>query len=98
MRYAREKGRLDAILADSSHEIWWGSHAPIQMDKRCITHTDVKHVLMNGQVTWFERKKDDIVHVEGGDLDGRQIRVVVGLRDAVGILRIITVIDLSDTG
>jgi hypothetical protein len=94
MKYPAEQARLRAILEDESHEIWWGRHAPEQMLERCIVEADVLRVLTMGQVTWFEMKKDDIVHVEGEDADGRKIRVVAGLRDAVRIIRIITVIEL----
>jgi hypothetical protein len=55
---------------------------------------DVLRVLTKGHVTWFEVKKDDIVHVEGKDIDERMIRIVVGLRDREITLQIVTVMKL----
>jgi hypothetical protein len=93
MRYQKEHARLHNILADKDREIRFSRHALEEMEADQITAPDVLRVLTTGQVTWFEKKKDDIIHVEGRDVDGRRIRVVVGLRDTVKVLMIITAME-----
>ena len=95
MRYTKEQARLRAILADKDHKIRFTRHAEEEMAADQITAPDVVKVLTFGQVTWFEVKKDEIVHVEGGDVDGRPIRVVVGLQDSIKVLKVITAMDRS---
>jgi hypothetical protein len=95
MKFHKEQARLVAILSNKHCVIRYSSHAVEEMQKDDITHPDVMRVLTNGQVTWFEIKRDEIVHVEGADVDGRMIRAVIGLRDALITLQVITVMDLK---
>lgn len=94
MKFHAEHHRLVTILSHKNRVIRYSKHAIEEMAADQITHADVLRVLMKGQVTWFEIKKDQIVHVEGSDIDDRRIRVVVGLRDQVVTLQIITVMKL----
>ena len=91
-RYFKEQIRVRGILAHRDHWLVWAFHARERMRQDKITDTDVRHVLTTGQVTWFEVKIDDIAHVEGRDLSGRKMRIVVALRDAAFTLKVITVI------
>ncbi|MDP2374060.1 DUF4258 domain-containing protein [Reyranella sp.] len=96
MKFHKEQARLNAILKHKNCVIRYSRHAiDDEMPADQITHADVRHVLTKGHVTWFEIKKDEIVHVEGEDVDGRMIRIVVGLRDALITLMIITVMKLK---
>ena len=93
MKFQGERTRLKNILAHTTHKIRFNSHALDEMANDDIIESDVRRMLTNGQVTWFEKKKDDIVHVEGKDVDGRRIRVVVGSRDMIKVLQVITVME-----
>lgn len=84
-------------MTDGHCVIRYSKHATEEMANDAITHADVLKVLRTGQVTWFEVKKDEIVHVEGADIDGRRIRLVVGLRDQLIVLQIITVMALTNS-
>lgn len=95
MKFHKEKARLVAILSDKKCVIRYSVHAIAEMKADDIEHADVLKVLRNGQVTLFEVKRDQIIHVEGLDSDDRSIRVVVGLRDHVVTLQIITVMELK---
>lgn len=97
MKFHAEKRRLVTILTDKNCVIRYSTHAVAEMAEDGIIHADVLKVLRNGQVTWFEVKKDQIIHVEGSDTDGRLIRLVVGLRDAAITLQVITVMALANS-
>lgn len=94
MKFHSERARLITILSHKNCVIRYSKHAVDEMKEDQITHADVMRVLTKGQVTWFEVKTDEIIHVEGGDIDDRRIRLVIGLRDAVITLKIITVMAL----
>lgn len=56
------------------------------------TANDVIHALMtNGQVVLHEQKKDLLWRVEGRDLDGGQIRVVIAVYEITIRIKVITV-------
>jgi hypothetical protein len=95
MKFHKEQARLIAILGNKNCVIRYSKHAVDEMEADGVNHADVRHVLTKGHVTWFEIKRDEIVHVEGADVDGRMIRVVIGLRDALITLQVITVMDLK---
>ncbi|TAJ96985.1 MAG: DUF4258 domain-containing protein [Reyranella sp.] len=97
MKFHEEQRRLVTILTDRHCVIRYSKHATVEMANDAITHADVLKVLRTGQVTWFEIKKDEIIHVEGADIDGRRIRLVVGLRDQAITLQIITVMALTNS-
>lgn len=94
-KFHKELARLHSILRSKGWQIRYSRHALDEMQIDHIYHADVMEVLTKGHVTWFEVKKDDIIHVEGRDLDGRNIRLIVGLRDAVITLKIVTAFELK---
>jgi hypothetical protein len=94
MKFYAEHRRLVTILSNKKCVIRYSRHAVDEMAADEIIHVDVLRVLTKGHVTWFEVKKDDIVHVEGKDIDERMIRIVVGLRDREITLQIVTVMKL----
>lgn len=97
MKFHAEHHRLVTILSDKHCVIRYSKHAVDEMANDAIQHADVLRVLRVGHVTWFEVKKDEIIHVEGKDIDDRLIRVVVGLRDHLITLQIITVMKLQNS-
>jgi hypothetical protein len=62
------------------------------MAERNIGAAAIKHVLTTGQVTLEETAKKDICwRVEGTDLDGRRIEVVVAVYEGAIKIKVITV-------
>ena len=49
-----------------------GRHGPKEMAADGILEADARRVLRMGSVTWIETKKDELWHVEGKDVDGRE--------------------------
>lgn len=64
------------------------------MAKDAIIEADVRHVLERYGVCWVEWRRDEIWHVEGNDIDGRSIRVVVTVDCARAIVKVITAMTL----
>jgi hypothetical protein len=54
------------------------------------TADDVQHALMNGQVVLHEQKRDLLWRVEGADIDGGRIRVVVAVYELTIRIKVIT--------
>jgi hypothetical protein len=93
--FSHENQRIKALIGNPDTSVVYSRHALIRMEKRDIAHADVIRVLTSGQVTWYEVKQDEVVHVEGEDVDSRRIRVVAGLRDAALVIKVITVFPLE---
>lgn len=92
-RFTKEQVRLRGILAHRDHWLIYSPHSRGRQWLREVTEADIRRVLTTGQVTWYEVKIDEIVHVEGRDVNGRRLRVVVALRDHSLTLKVITVIE-----
>lgn len=93
----KETAKLRAVMAsDTPKRFWWTSHGRQEMRRDEILESDVQRVCRNGTVTWVEWKKDEIWHVEGRDIDGRSIRVIMILieEDGQNILKIVTAMAL----
>ncbi len=67
-----------------------GRHGPEEMAKDAILEPDARRVLRMGSVTWTETKKDEIWHVEGKDVDGRNIRLVVVVWEESLTIKLVT--------
>jgi len=60
------------------------------MEARGISQPDVQSALMNGQVTLEEVKRDVLWRVEGKDIDGRRIEVVVAADEGEITIKVVT--------
>jgi hypothetical protein len=77
---SKETKRLrDAMVGEKPPRFWWTRHGREEMANDDIQEPDIERVCFAGAVTWIETKKDELWHVEGVDLDGRSIRVVMSL-------------------
>jgi hypothetical protein len=66
-------------------------HAEHRMIERGITASDIENVLINGQVMMQENKQDILWRVQGRDLDGRWVRVIVAVREYEIKIKVVTV-------
>ena len=67
------------------------------MAERNITAADVTRVLTTGQVTLEETAKQDVLwRVEGADLDGKPIGLVVAVFEQSIAIKVITVFARGD--
>ena len=65
-------------------------HALLSLKDDNRTMLDVEHALTNGRVIWEEHKQDVLWRVEGRDLDGGKIRVVVAVYEREIIIKVVT--------
>jgi hypothetical protein len=66
------------------------THALEEMAKDGWTAADVQFALMNGQVVLHEQKRDILWRVEGTDIDGGRIQVVVAVYELTIRIKVIT--------
>lgn len=87
--YASETQILRGVIAKDCR--WrYTDHALEQMVARGISAPDVEFALTNGQVTLHEQKKDELWRVEGRDLDGRRLKVIVAVYEEAIEIKVIT--------
>ena len=72
----------------------WTTHAREEMANDSILEADIRHVLSKNSVSWVEWKTDELWHIEGCDIDGRKIRVVVAVYEATTTIKVITAMAL----
>jgi hypothetical protein len=90
----KETNRLRAVIQSPSHRLRITVHARDEMRNDDIIHADVVWVLRVGVVRWMEMKKDELWHVEGKDVDGRSIRLVVAVYDDEVLVKVVTAMKL----
>lgn len=64
------------------------------MAKDAILEADARWVLAHGVVTWIETAKEETWHVEGLDVDGKAIRLVVVAYPAEVAVKVVTAMEL----
>ena len=89
-----ESATLSRVVQSKEVRYRFTAHARQEMANDSIQEHDVRHVLARNGVWWVEWKKDELWHVEGDDIDGRSIRVVMTVRKAESLIKIITVMAL----
>jgi Domain of unknown function (DUF4258) len=83
--YATETQFLRRVANDPDCSWRWTVHVLERMTQRGFTADDVKHAVMNGGVVLEEQaKRDRLWRVEGKDVDGKRMQVVVAV-DGVSI-------------
>lgn len=90
----RESAILSRVVRAERLRYHWTNHAREEMAHDSIIEADIRHVLSKGPVCWVEFKADEIWHVDGTDIDGRKIRVVVAVSDASTTIKVITTMAL----
>jgi len=94
-RLLKEASRLRAVMSNPHHRIRITNHARKEMENDDIRADDIDLILSQGRVTWFEVKRDELLHVEGVDVDGRRIRLVVAVYDDELVIKLITAMKLG---
>lgn len=61
-----------------------------EMAKDGWTADDIEHAVTNGQVTLEEQKQDRLWRVEGKDVDGNQIQVVLAVDEGAMTIKVVT--------
>lgn len=92
-----ESAKLRRLMCDQAKRIQFTGHSRLEMKNDGLIEADIRHVLANGSVTWTETKKDLLWHVEGFDVDGRRIRVVIAPNEIDLKIKIITAMTLKST-
>lgn len=93
MAMPNETARLRKLVS-YEFTIRYTNHARDEMRADDIIHADVQVVLSLGRVTWVERKQEPLWHVEGRDVDGRSIRLVVAAYEHVATIKVVTAMTL----
>ena len=88
--YVTETQILRKTLANPECRYIWTAHAQEVMAERNISAADIEHALMTGHVTLEEKKKDILWRVEGTDIDGRTLEVVVAVFSDVVVIKVVT--------
>jgi len=65
-------------------------HSLEEMAKDGWTADDVKHAVTNGRVVLVEQKRDELWRVEGRNIDGNRIQVVVAVYEKAVEIKVIT--------
>lgn len=89
-----ESARLRRLFSNPAKRIRFTAHALASMRDDGFIEADIRYVLANGAVTWTETKKDLLWHVEGFDVDGRSIRVVIAANEIEMTIKIVTTMAL----
>jgi hypothetical protein len=91
----QETALLRTVLKSVDKVFRFSVHSIEEMKVDRISDADIRRVLQFGSVTWVERKRDLLWHVEGRDVDDRAIRVVVAVYQERLIIKIITAMVLK---
>jgi|SRR5882672_7350993 len=88
--YVTETQTLRHVARNPGCKWRWTTHALVEIDNDGWTTDDVIHAVRNGRVVLEEQKQDRLWRVEGKDVDGNRVQVVVAVDD-VGIrVKVIT--------
>ena len=88
--YVTETQILRKIARDPKCSWRFTTHALEEMGKDGWAADDVQYALMNGQVVLHEQKRDLLWRVEGMDIDGGRIKVVVAVYELTIRIKVIT--------
>jgi hypothetical protein len=85
---------LRRVVRDPKCRFVFVRHCELRMAERGIAVPAVLRVLDLGRVAWVEQKQDVVWHVEGRDIDGRRLRVVVAVFEDLIKIKVITTFDI----
>lgn len=88
--YVAETQVLRRVASHPDCRLVWTRHALEQMASRGIVAAAVRFVLIHGQVTLHETKRNSLWRVEGRDIDGRRIRVIVSVFEEMVRIKVVT--------
>ena len=88
--YVSETQILRRVSRNPRCRFIWTRHALKAVADDGRTTQDVETALMNGQVVLHEQKKDLLWRVEGRDVDGNKIEVVVAVHEEAITIKVVT--------
>jgi hypothetical protein len=88
--YVTETQTLRRVANDPNCSWRFTTHSLGSMADDGWSADDVKHAVMNGRVVLQEQKQDILWRVEGSDVDGSQIRVVIAVFEREIQIKVIT--------
>ena len=86
-----ETARLRRLMKNSAKRLRFTAHAVVEMKNDSFIEADIRYALNVGTVTWVETKRDLLWHVEGSNVDGQSIRVVIAANEIEMTIKIVTV-------
>jgi len=89
-----ESAHLKRVWSDPRMRLRFTTHARQEMANDGILESDVRHVITRNGVSWVEWKRDRLWHVEGLDVDGRSIRLVLAVDTVDIIVKLVTAMAL----
>ena len=89
-----ESATLRRIWSSPGSQLRITKHARKEMVNDAIIEADLRHVLSRNGVCWVEWKTDELWHVEGTDVDGRSIRIVLTVYETETVIKIVTAMEL----
>ena len=89
-QYLVETAKLRKVASNPKCRWRWTNHALERMTERGITAPDVQRAVKTGQVVLHELKRDLIWRVEGSDVDGKEMQVLLTLYETEIRIKIIT--------
>jgi Domain of unknown function (DUF4258) len=88
--YVAETQTLQRVVRNPDCRFVWCKHAREQMAARRITAEDVISALTFGQVILEECKRDILWRVDGRDIDGHPLKVVVAVYESTITIKVVT--------
>jgi hypothetical protein len=88
--YVTETQTLRRVANNPDCRWRFTQHALEEMENDGWTGDDVRHAVMTGQVVLEEQKQDRLWRVEGKDVDGNRIQVVVAVDEVEIRVKVIT--------
>jgi hypothetical protein len=88
--YVKETTILRRVAGHPECSWRFTKHALEEMKKDGWTADDVKHAVTNGRIVLQEQKQDVLWRVQGKDIDGNGIQVVVAVDEASITIKVVT--------
>jgi hypothetical protein len=88
--YVSQTQVLRRVARNPNCRFIWTRHAIKAVADDGRTTGDVEFALMNGQVVLHEQKQDLLWRVEGKDIDGGRIQVVVAVYEEEIVIKVVT--------
>ncbi|MDF0581604.1 DUF4258 domain-containing protein [Bradyrhizobium yuanmingense] len=88
--YVTETQSLRRVANNPKCRFRFTVHALEEMKSDGWTVPDIQFALMNGHVVLHEIKKDLLWRVEGADLDGRRLTVIVAVYELAIEIKVVT--------
>jgi ABC-type molybdate transport system ATPase subunit len=90
----KESAVLSKVMSEGVVRFRYTMHCRKEMAKNNIIEADVRHILKRYGVSWVEWKQDELWHVQGKDVDGRSIRLIIVVNATDVVVKLVTAMAL----